>query len=536
MYKKYFSEHIFYFTIFTILSVLYILNGYASLILNDDWALRGMLGAKGIYGTLIMSYPLSYVMSHLYDFFPSFSWYSSLLTLVMALNFYLIAHYIAKLDSYIQKTILFIFMLMWLTFLWFNMSITTLTVTTMISAIGLIRKNLILSFIFIFLASLLRIDIMLIFIPYYAVSYFILRDHLVMKKREIFTLLTLILLVTSSLVIQNKDHQYIDWLAFNKARSAIVDMGVANIEKDSLSSSEVFCIRASYWQDPELFSSKKLISLSPSLVDIFKAKIQNIHLHDLLFTYKFKHWVWLLLVISLIIVLINIKNRRVLFIPLLVAGVVLLLFVRDVDRVSVPLFVLWAYVLFESLRSYRIINIIFLAIFTYTFYFYASGQFGYRYFDENTALQKEARQLIKKSNKVCEVSIVYPTALSNEVTTVFSTNYLFHEKSWIQMNDKEILPGGWLSRNKHFYQAHHISDPYTKRKYETYHAYLVDDKTAFFGSKILVHNVYFKNKLLKTYDKLYLKDKPNCKHKILMLDTSEHFGISQIRIDCNGTK
>jgi len=105
MYKKYFSEHSYYFIIFIIISSLYLFNGYASIETNDDWALRGMLTAKNIYGTLIMSYPLSYVVSHLYDFVPSFPWYSTLLTLVMALNFYLISLYIAKNDHYIQKII-----------------------------------------------------------------------------------------------------------------------------------------------------------------------------------------------------------------------------------------------------------------------------------------------------------------------------------------------------------------------------------------------------------------------------------------------
>jgi hypothetical protein len=76
MYKKYFSEHIYYFIIFSILSFIYIVNGYASLATNDDWALRSMLVSKGIYNTFIMSYPLSYLISHLYDFFPLFQWYS----------------------------------------------------------------------------------------------------------------------------------------------------------------------------------------------------------------------------------------------------------------------------------------------------------------------------------------------------------------------------------------------------------------------------------------------------------------------------
>ena len=535
MHKKYFSEHIYYFIIFSIISFLYIYNGYASLATNDDWALRGMLVAKNIYGTLIMSYPLSYLMSHLYDFVPSFPWYSSLLTFIMALNFYFISLYIEKNDSILQKMILFILALLWMTFLWFNMSITTLTVTTMITAIGFIQKNLLVSFIFIGIASLLRTDIMIIMMPYYLVSYFILRDSLHMKRRELFGLVILVSLVVSSFVIQKQDHIYNDWLAFNKARSAIVDMGLMNVKKDFFTPYEQFCIQAGWWQDTELLATEKIVAMTPSLTDILQKNIEKIHFINFIKTYKFKHWLWLLLTASLIVIIFNIKNRKTLFIPLLVLGVVLLLITRDVERVTVPLIMLWAYVLFESLKSHKMINIIFISLFTYIFYYYASGQLGYRYFKENTLLQQEAHQLIKRSNKICESSVNYPTGFSSEFNTVFQANYLFYENNWLQLNDKEILPTGWLSRNKFFYTTHHLSDKYTKRKYSTYHEYLIDDKTAFFGSKYLIKDKSFQIYLLNAYDKLYLKDRPSCKHKTFIIEESKNFAISQVKIDCNVT-
>ena len=532
MIKKYFSEHSYYFIFFTIVSILYIVNGYASLATNDDWALRGMLVAKGIYGTLIMSYPLSYIMSHLYDWFPSFPWYSSLLSLVIAINFYLIALYIEQLDSYIQKIILFILAMLWLTFLWFNTSITILTITTMISAIGLIKENLRLSFLFIFIASLLRTDMMFIFMPYYLVSYFILHKKLSLDKKEFIALILLVLLVVSSLVVQKQDKAYNEWLAFNKARASIVDMGIMNVKKDFFSPEELFCIQSGWFQDSALLSTEKIVSTTPTLATILQKNIEKIHLLDFIKAYKFKHWLWLLFAASLIVMLYHIKSRKSLFVPMLVLGVVLLLITRDVERVTVPLIILWAYIMFESLKSHRFINTIFLALFTYIFYYYASGQLGYRYFKENTALQQEAHQLIKKSGKVCESTVNYPTAFSNAVVTVFKANYLFYEDNWLQMNDKEILPTGWLVRNALFYKSHNLSDAYTTRKYRNYHEYLVDDNTAFFGSTLLVPDESFKVHLLATYDKLYLQDRPNCKHTTAIINQSQHFAISQIKIEC----
>jgi len=533
IYKKYFSEHLFYFFMFIIISFLYIVNGYASLAINDDWALRGMLVAKGIYNTFMMSYPLSFLVSHLYDFLPSFQWYSVLISLVMGVNFYLWAQYIEKNTSYIQKTILFTLAILWLSFLWFNMSITILTVTTMLSAVGMIRTNLLVSFTLIFLASLLRTDIMIMLIPYYLVSYFILRDALSLNKKELFSIALLIILVASPLVIQKQDRFYTDWLAFNKARSSIVDIGVMGVEKDFFTPEEWFCAEIGWWQDKELLPTKKVVAATPTLTNIIQSYIPKIDLLHFIKHYKFKHWFWLLLATSLLVMIFNARKKRVvMMVPLLVIGVVLLLILRDVERVTVPLIMLWAYVMFESLKSYRSISIILLLSFTYIFYYYSSSQLGYRYFQENMALQKEARQLLAKSNKSCEVSNAYPTAFSHELNIVFQANYLFHENSWLRLDDKEILPGGWLSRGKYFYITHHLSDSYIKRRYPTYHDYLIDDKTAFFGSRRLVKSKSY-DTLLNAYDKRYLKKKPNCKHKTFIVDESKHFSISQIRVDCN---
>ena len=515
--------------------MLYILNGYASLATNDDWALRGMLVAPGIYNTFIMSYPLSYFISHLYDFLPSYQWYSVLLSFVMGVNFYFWARYIAQHQSYVQKLILFVLALLWLTFLWFNMSITVLTVTTMISAIGLIQRNLLLSFAVVLLAFLLRSDIMLILIPYYLVAYFILRDSLKMAKQEFLGLIVLIGFIFASLMMQKQDQSYEEWLAFNKARSAIVDSGVMAVEKDFYTKEEWFCVIIGWWQDSILLPSEKIIAATPTFLEIVKKSISNIHLSHFINTYKFKHWLWLLLAASIVAMLLNYRNRRALFIPFLVIGVILLLIIRDVERVTVPLILLWAYVMFELLKSQRILSAVFILLFTYIFYYYASSQYGYRYFKENTALQKEARDLIAKSNKACEVSIAYPTSSSGELITVFQANYIFHENSWLQINREEILPGGWLSRHKFFYETRQLSDKYTQRAYPTYYSYLIDDRTAFFGSKRLVKSKNY-DILLHAYDRRYLKDKPQCRHKAFIIEESKHFAISQIKVDCNTTK
>ena len=129
----------------------------------------------------------------------------------------------------------------------------------------------------------------------------------------------------------------------------------------------------------------------------------------------------------------------------------------------------------------------------------------------------------------------HPTHSNIQLGTIFPYNYLFHEDVWLKMNDKEILPTGWISRHPFFYRTHHMSDTYTKRKYDTYYNYLIDENTAFIGGKMLANQKGFNMYILGTYDKLYLKDKPQCKHKTFIVAESEHFSISQIRVDCNTT-
>jgi len=533
---KYIPEHIYYFALFAALSLFYILYGYASLGTNDDWALWGMLNAKGIYGTLIMSYPLSYLISHLYDLFPQIQWYSTLLALVVGINFYAVARYIATQHSILLKCILFIFALLWITYLWFNLSVTILTVTTMISAVGLLSRNLLLSFAFVLLASLLRIDIMLITLPYYAVAYFILRSSVRLHKKELAGLFLLLLLVAGSLFTQQQDHPYNEWRKFNKARAAIVDMGILDVSKGYFTPQERFCITAGWWQDKALLPTEKIVATTPTLSRILQNNIEKIHLLHFIKTYKFKEWLWLLLSVSLLLMVLNHKNRKVFFIPVFAAGVVLLLITRDVERVTIPMIILWAFVLFETLRPYYFLRILFAALFTWIMYTYESPLLTYRYFKENTALLQEAHTLIAKSGKVCEVSINFPTKPVNTLNTLFMANYLFHEKEWMQSGGKEILPGGWLSRHPFFYQSHHISDVYTQRKFKDYHDYLLSEDTAFFGSPYLVADRSFKLYLLKAYDEKYLKVRPECRHTTRLIARSKHFGISQIYIDCNTTR
>jgi len=437
--RKYFSEHTYYFLAFLLLSSYYIFYGLSSLGTNDDWALQNLLVAKDVYGTLIMSYPLAYVVSNLYDLFPSIQWYSLLLSSVLLLNVYLASLYIEKNDSIILKILLFFLTALFMIYIWLNITITILTIITMTSALALVRKNLLYSFALIFLASLLRLEMMFIFLPFFLVGFFILRTNLTFEKKEIVGFIVLIALIVASIYVQKQDKAYTDWLLFNKARASTADIGWQD-NKGILSKEEKIFLNGGWVQDDEILPTQKVIEASPALANVIEAKLRQFDAERFIKHYRFSYWIWLLLVVSLIVIALNIKNRKALLMVFFIAGTIALIIVRDVDRVTVPLLVMWAFILVESLRKDRIISGVFLLIFVYLFYYYSYPQFGYRYFNENNLLKDEARKLIKESQIICEPSLNYPTVWTQDSISLFRVNYLFREKSWLKMDDKEILP------------------------------------------------------------------------------------------------
>lgn len=540
MLNKVFRGRYIYFVLLLIVSFYYIFSGYSKLGTNDDWALWGMLSYKGIYGTLIMSYPMSFFISHLYDFAPTIPWYSILLSVVIALNFYIATIYIESNRNLLERIALFFILFLFVSYQWFAASITTLTVVTMISAVGLLKKDLYISLLFLFLAFLLRSDIMFITLPYYIVSYFILRDSYKLNVKEFLFLLFIIALIAISLYIQYNDKFYIEWLQFNKARSAIIDLKILNVPNNFFTTIEQICYQVGWFQDETLLNTNKLISTTPSFLDVLNNNLPKLsisHLIAWIKLYKFNYLIYILLSATFIILLfIKINNIRKISIVIFTFGVILLLLTRDVERVTVPLIIMWLYIIYETIRVNKAFSNVFLIATVYILYTYMKPILHYNHYIENSKLLKEAKELIVSSKKACEVSVNFPTSYSNKLNTILYSYYLFHEQNWLQINNKEILPTGWLVRHEFFYKTHNISDKYTKRKYNNYHEFLVDKTTAFFGSKRLVKNSKPFELLLKEYDNLYLKDNHNCHHQVSIIKESKHFAISQIQIVCDSVK
>ena len=526
---KYIPEQIYYFSIFVLLALFLIVGGYAAFVTNDDWMLYNLLLNKGTYGTLMMGYPLSYIVSRLYDLFPSVQWYSLLLSSILLLYSYLIALYIARADTTIRKVLLFISALLLIAYLWLHMTITALSIVAMIISLGFAKKNLFYSFIFLFLFSLLRSDLLLSLLPFWIIGILLIRDHLDFSRRDFYALVALVLLISLDISLQKLDKEYALWLKFNDARALTVDMHVLDTSH-ILSKEQKFLLVSGWIQDSELLPSPKVIQAnsesSGALID------QLLSFDYLQFSqYRLAGWLYLLLAMSLLLMYQNRNSWRVLLPLLFIAGVFAMIVIRDVDRVTIPLFAMWAFILLESLKGQKTVKELFLLLFVLFFAYYSYPSFGYRFFKENTQLKHEARKLIKDSGIACEISMNFPTLYNTELLHIIQSNFLFREKDWLKINKSEILPGFWLSRLPFFYETHNISHNGIKRKFNDYHEFLIDRKSGFIGGKELQksRDALF---LLQIYDKYYLQDKPECRHQVYIVAKSEHFAISQIRIDC----
>ena len=522
-------ELYFYLVTFLLLGLFFIVQNYAAIITNDDWMLYNLIIAKDIYNTLILSYPVSLVITQLYNFFPSIEWYSFFLSTLLMLYSYTLSIYIVKAEGIINKIFLFIISLTLLTYLWLHITITALTIVAMIMAMGFINKNISYTLLFLLLAFLLRTHMMLYILPFWILGALVLKNKWDFSKKSIYTFVLFIALLLLTILPQQLDEEYSKWLQFNEARSTITDLYTLD-KKNILTDEERFLSGMGLIQDEKLLSNEKMIQAKPNFLTLVVKQLYNFDYSKLLH-YRLLGLFWLMIIGSFLVIFYYRKNWKIILMPLFIVGFIFLIIIRDLDRVTIPLFILWAVILNEALKDNKKVHSIFLSLFTLFFIYYLSSTFTNKSYIENTSLKKEARQLIASTGIACELSSSFPMILDIKTIHIVQTNFLFNEKEWLKINNREILPNNWISRHKYFYETHNITHNGIKRKFDNYHDFLLDSHTGFIGGKAFL-NPEYALAILHIYNKYYLKDKPECKHDIHIVDESEHFTIAQLRVNC----
>ncbi len=514
------SLKLIYFVIHGCLFFFLYYNNLIMLHINDDLALYWLLKA-GYSGTLILSYPVSLILVNLYQLFPSVQWLSSFYFLLTILNiaiFYL--YIIENIEDKLSKILLILLSVFLYIYFWENVSVTILTLLTYVSAVSVYRYNTKITFFLIVIALLLRTDIAILCLPFVVLSlFFINNSRTVEWKTLLLGSIIIILTIWINFYLIKNDSLYYNWTQFNGARAFFSDLK-ANMEITNFTLEQKRMLDEWWVQDESLLPNGQVISQKYSLSILYLEKILDFDISNLI-TNKFRFILLFLFGFGLFVFYKYYRNYLFGYI-IFFMGILLVLILRNVDRVIIPLLFLWFILLFELSKNNKIVIKFFILGFIF---FIVSLKIVYlKISTENLELKKEQMYLLNSLNMKCEFSISLPQDISRK-NKLLDYNFLFDEYNWIDVKNN-ILPSGWISRHPYFYESHNITYFNNQRKYKDYYNWLLSDESCFCGGEI--------NKDIDSFLAMYdskITDK-SCKHKIKVITEIESLKITKIYLDC----
>lgn len=512
--------HLYYFSIFILISFWYILNDSSIFAVNDDLALLSLLKQEKFYSTLILSYPSSYVLHYLYNV-SNIQWYSLFITSTIFLNLYLISLHIAKLRKIYHKILFFLFIVLILSYLWTHISITSLTLFTLFTAIFIGRDDIIKFSILLLFASLLRTGITINLFPFILIAYLIVAPKILINRRKFLILLIIWFAIFLNISLTSLDIQDAEWHSFNSARAHLHDFK-GEPKKNTLSKEQMILIHDWWVQDEKLLPAQQVISSSPSLAHIALKQLKVLNMSHIL-NHNYKYFILFLMLITLFLALSNLHNKKFILYLLFLVGFILLLQIRDKDRVTILLMMIWALIIFLDIQKRYFLSSLFLSItlILLLYYLYTMP----RIIHYPNTLKNEAIKLIQKSELIVEASITFPTFWGT-TQLLFGNNILFNEHDWLTFGKHSILPSGWLSRHSFFYDTHNINP----NGYKTFYEFLLSDKTGFIGTHVMNTSKEAKS-ILNMYDQHYLEN-TSCHHTFTTIQKSKHFTITKMQVIC----
>ncbi len=516
MYKRFF--------IFLLLIAFLILSGLSFLGENDDWALWYML-KKGECVTLILSYPLSCLLSYLYRIFPNMEWYSITIVFYLILISFIISFLISKIRDKRLKILSTIGSALIITH--FLMSITVTSLTMLIISISLVFVfiNQTIFWILLLLASLLRVDLIIGLSPLFILTYIIFFRKKSFKKYHFILAGFVLSTIFFIHYLPQSDKDYTQWLKFVKARAYFMDLHGEDT-KNILSKEEKFINHTWWTQDKDILPTDKVIKAAdnPSSLKIVILSYKNLSLQKLIdILIRYKMLIFLFPLSIYLILKENNKIRKILYILMLVT-IFTLIIARDMERVVYPLTILWTLMIFLKFMAKnekeKLIKISYILITLLIADSYLNRIYNY---NEKEKIKSEFFSLLKKHPYNYELSLGFPNEFGILSMTMIQ-NHLFEEEKWPY---EKIFLDGWVSRHPIFYKTHNISFENYKGKYENYYQFMIDKSTAFIGSKNI--DPAKKETILKIYDKKFGK---GCKHEIIKIDETKHFALTKIIKKC----
>ena len=520
-------EFILVFLFFTSIILFLTLSGYTFLGIQDEVQLQSTLSA-GDPKNYMMSYPLSVFVSFLYTKASGIPWYSILMLLYISLISLLMTLYIVKLDynKYLKYFLLLLFTLL-LIFILFDISITLLTFLLIVFSVPLIPNNQFFFWFLLYLASFLRVEIILSLLPLFILTYMIFMKKTFFTSKNIFIILLFAVAILTNHYSSSMNKEYKEWLQFTKDRLYFTDLD--GPDKNHILTDDEYQLARSWWIcDLELYPVDKIPQAAGSTIDVVTYRIfsKNSILKLLRKIYHNKILI-ILILLTAYIVFLEKNNFRRSYLLLFMLAFFALLLVRDAQRTTFPIVILWSMILF--LEYYKRNKIILLNSFLLSISIYIIIETPWRKvidYQQNEQLVKEFKDLAHRNNMKLEIPSGF-TSSYELIVTVLKQNHLLQEKKWVDYNNYLLL-SGWFTMHPLCLKQHDISFKKTKRKYNTYYEYLLDSKTGIIGSKNTTHiNPFLSNNLLRMYDEKFTQG-TDCLHKVKVVDQSNHFIINQI--------
>ena len=494
------------------------------------------------------SYPFALLGGYLYAHFPSMQWYSILMTFYIVLLTALFSLYLtsirthSKIDIVIKVLLFAIFTLMTLHML-FRVDVTTPTLLLIVMAIPFIHRHQAYFWLIVWIASFLRSQIIISLFPLLIIAYFTMVLKVKPKIKEILLSGLFIILALSTHFSYKLNPTYDKWMEFTEKRAYFTDFGGAPIH-NNLSPDEFHLARTWWIVDQDLYPYKKVMADAGLTLDIIHQRFDHIPPKRYIkHIFRSHNSLYFLFLLSLIVSLYYRSFFKFLGYFSFGSVVVLLLIVKDVDRVTMPILLMWWSMIITDLwyiKSKKLLFIqrtLLLGSLVWVLYFLYNDVAWNRIknYKAREAMVKELRTLLDNNQKMqLEITTGFTSSWEYLIETIMQ-NHLFDEKNWIDYHD-DLLLQGWFSRVPLVYKQHNVSFNGIERKYKHYHDWLLAPESGFLGSTGEDRHIrpFLARNLLRLYDQKF--PQTNCHHDTVIVDQSEHFVIHKIAILCKDSK
>lgn len=522
---------------FIIIVLVLITMGYTFLGVQDEVQLQSTLAA-GDPRNYMMSYPLNVFVSFLYTLVPELPWYSITVSVYLFMIIILMSYYISEIHY--NKTIQYLLFILFTAILFlilFHVTVTIISLIFVVLIVPLIRDKQLYFWILLYIVSLLRIEMIVNISPLILLVYLMLVQKSFFNTKNSIFVFVLIGGITLNYMSSSFNKEYTEWLTFQKARIYFNDKKGTN-KKHILTDDEYNLVRSWWINDLDLYPVDKVVEAANSNIDVIldivltkdaiKKALRKAYNNPILI---------LLILLTLYSIYIEKSNIRRGYYFLFIIGFFSLIFVKDVQRTTIPVILLWSVWLFMILKHRHkelLTKVLLMALIV----FIVSDTSWTKVinYKENKILIDEFKTLVNKNKHMkleTPSGFFSPWILTREL---FMQNHLFYEKEGLNYNGNLVL-AHWFTMHPLFFKQHDISFKGVKRKYSNYHEYLLNENTGTIGSKGKIgfnsfgFNPFLTNNLLRMYDEKFITNS-ECHHAIKIVDESEHFIIKQMIIQC----